>query len=179
MCRYVITYLPKVYVLRVLSIYQSWSFLQQLIGYCWNHAQNFEKCFLFFLDNVFWKISFSLFCRIIIPSWYRFVFEGKVMVWSYWLTSSVIRQKDESQNGCFKRTKHAKFSEKRTFLTLWYASSISEHISHCNGIVVNRICALFITCLPKLFFDDAFALIKTLYPSALCVPFSLVWTYAW
>ena len=30
---------------------------------------------------------------------------------------SVIRQKGESQNGCFKKTKHAKFSEKRTFLT--------------------------------------------------------------
>ena len=30
--------------------------------------------------------------------------------------SSVVRQKGESQNGCFK-TKHAKFSEKRTFLT--------------------------------------------------------------
>ena len=29
--------------------------------------------------------------------------------------SSVIRQKGESQNGCFKKTKHAKFSEKRTF----------------------------------------------------------------
>ena len=25
--------------------------------------------------------------------------------------------KGESQNGCFKQTKHAKFSEKRTFLT--------------------------------------------------------------
>ena len=31
--------------------------------------------------------------------------------------SSVIWQKGESQNGCFKETKHAKFSEKRTFLT--------------------------------------------------------------
>ena len=30
------------------------------------------------------------------------------------LESSVIRQKGESQNGCFKKTKHAKFSEKRT-----------------------------------------------------------------
>ena len=29
----------------------------------------------------------------------------------------VIRQKGESQNGCLKKTKHAKFSEKRTFLT--------------------------------------------------------------
>ena len=35
--------------------------------------------------------------------------------------SSVIRQKGRSQNGCFKKTKHVKFSEKRTFLTRWYA----------------------------------------------------------
>ena len=31
--------------------------------------------------------------------------------------SWVIRQKGESQNGCFKKAKHSKFSEKRTFLT--------------------------------------------------------------
>ena len=31
-------------------------------------------------------------------------------------SSSVIRQKGESQNGCYKKTKYAKFSEKRTFL---------------------------------------------------------------
>ena len=35
--------------------------------------------------------------------------------------SSVIRQKSESQNGCFKKTKHVEFSEKRTFLTPRYA----------------------------------------------------------
>ena len=35
--------------------------------------------------------------------------------------SSVIRQKGESQNRCFKKTKHVKFPEKRTFLTPWYA----------------------------------------------------------
>ena len=29
----------------------------------------------------------------------------------------VITQKGESQNGCFKKTKAAKFSEKRTFFT--------------------------------------------------------------
>ena len=34
---------------------------------------------------------------------------------------SVITQKGESQNECFKKTKNAKFSEKRTFLTTWYA----------------------------------------------------------
>ena len=31
--------------------------------------------------------------------------------------ASVIRQKGESQDGCFKKTKHTKFSEKRRFLT--------------------------------------------------------------
>ena len=29
----------------------------------------------------------------------------------------VIREKGESQNGCFKKSKHAKISEKQTFLT--------------------------------------------------------------
>ena len=37
------------------------------------------------------------------------------------LNSSLIRRKGESQNGRFKKRKHAKFSEKRTFLTTWYA----------------------------------------------------------
>ena len=31
--------------------------------------------------------------------------------------SLVIRQKGESQKGCFKKTKHAKFFQKRTFFT--------------------------------------------------------------
>ena len=35
--------------------------------------------------------------------------------------SSVIRQKGKSKNGCFKKTKHAEFPPKWTFLTPWYA----------------------------------------------------------
>ena len=31
-------------------------------------------------------------------------------------SSSVIRQKGESQNGCFKKAKHAEISKKQTFL---------------------------------------------------------------
>ena len=46
-------------------------------------------------------------------------------LWKKWkwvavLKSSVIRQKGESQSGCLKKTKHAKFSKKRTFFTPWY-----------------------------------------------------------
>ena len=36
-------------------------------------------------------------------------------------SSSVIRQNGESQNGCFEKTKHAKFSENSTCLTPLYA----------------------------------------------------------
>ena len=42
--------------------------------------------------------------------------------------SPVIRQKGESQNGYFKKTKLAKVSEKRTFLIPWYARSIFSRI---------------------------------------------------
>ena len=37
------------------------------------------------------------------------------------LGDTQVWQKGESQNGCFKKTKQAKFSEKRTFVTPWYA----------------------------------------------------------
>ena len=38
-----------------------------------------------------------------------------------WIKTSVIRQKSELQNGYLKKTKHATFSRKQTFLTPWYA----------------------------------------------------------
>ena len=45
-------------------------------------------------------------------------------------SSLVLRQKVESQNKCFKKTKHAKFSEKRTFLTTRYAHArFSENLT--------------------------------------------------
>ena len=46
------------------------------------------------------------------------------------MLSSVMRKKGESQNECFKKTKHAKFSEKRTFLTPWYAHVRKTNISY-------------------------------------------------
>ena len=53
--------------------------------------------------------------------------------------SSVIRQKGESQNGCFKKAKHAKISEKQTFLTLDTHTHVVQKtnapadIYHING----------------------------------------------
>ena len=44
-------------------------------------------------------------------------------LWSFlrlYINLLVIWQKDESQNGCFKKTKYAKFSEKRTLRTCAY-----------------------------------------------------------
>ena len=47
--------------------------------------------------------------------------------------SSIIRQKGKSQNRCFKKLKHAKFSEKRTFLIPWYA-----HVGTHTYVCVSR-----------------------------------------
>ena len=46
----------------------------------------------------------------------------KSQYWDFlWINALVIRQKGESENGCYKKTKHVKFSEKRKFFTQWYA----------------------------------------------------------
>ena len=42
---------------------------------------------------------------------------NKIYYKNIWHISSIIRPKGESQNGCYRKTKHAEFSEKRTFLT--------------------------------------------------------------
>ena len=39
--------------------------------------------------------------------------------------SSVTKQKGESQNECYKKAKHATFSNKQTILTPWYACAYS------------------------------------------------------
>ena len=48
----------------------------------------------------------------LILQWFDDLFDNLLF-----LNSSVIRQQSESQNGCFNKTKHVKFSKKRTFLT--------------------------------------------------------------
>ena len=59
----------------------------------------------------FWSSSGSISSYVIFNSKLPYV------TLHYRFISSVIKQKIESQNGCFKKTKHAKFSEKRKFLT--------------------------------------------------------------
>ena len=60
---------------------------------------------------------------------------NKTLAWN----ASVIRQKGESQNGCFKKTKYAKFSEKQTVLTPWYAHILKQTCSWTLSVV--RMCA--------------------------------------
>ena len=50
----------------------------------------------------------------------------KVILNYYW---SIIREKGESQNGCFKKTKHSKFSAKTNTFTPWYA-----HVCAYQGV---------------------------------------------
>ena len=59
-------------------------------------------------------------------------------LWSHVkFSSSVIRQKGESQNGYFKKTKHVKFSEKLIFLTPWYVLLIRTRM--CTYQVVTNV----------------------------------------
>ena len=69
---------------------------------------------------------------------------------------SVIRQKCEFQNGRFKKTNHVKFSEKRAFLTTWYASgdAYQGKINAC--FLENLTCFVF---LKHQFWDLPFCLI--------------------
>ena len=70
--------------------------------------------------------------------------------------SSVIREKGESQNGCFKKTKHVKFSEKRTFFTTWYAQVRAYQGIENVRFLKNLACFVF---LKHPFWDSPFCLI--------------------
>ena len=70
--------------------------------------------------------------------------------------SAVIRQNGESQNRCFKKTKHAKFSEKRTFLTPWYAH-VSVRIRGQEMFVFQKISRALFSCKHPLW-DSPFCL---------------------
>ena len=53
----------------------------------------------------------------------------------------VIRQKDESRNGCFKKTKHAKSFKKRTFLT----PDTHTYDTHSIWYFLRNVCKCLIT----------------------------------
>ena len=53
----------------------------------------------------------------ILPMILTLLFHFSRWIWGNVPNSLVISQKGKSQNGCFKKTKHAKFPEKRTFFT--------------------------------------------------------------
>ena len=86
--------------------------------------------FFISLNDVFLiqKSTFSICSEVYICCKYR---REKFRICYCVNKSSAIRQKGESRNGCYKKTKHAKFPEKRTFLTPAYARDILSAIKHC------------------------------------------------
>ena len=66
----------------------------------------------------------------------------KYLWFEYFLTSPVIRQKGEPPNGGNKKSKHAIFSVKRTFLIPWYAH-VSMRIRGLEMFVFPKIWHLF------------------------------------
>ena len=90
-----------------------------------------------------WNTKFNILCKKVFIFFIKCQPSVQRSIRPLWNKSSVKRQKGESQNGCFKKTKHAKFSEKRTFLTRWYAQ-VRVHIRGLEMYVFRKIwCALF------------------------------------
>ena len=107
--------------------------------------------------SVFWFFMFLYFLFLLFCSifWIRCHLKrlNNILI----ANSAVIRQKSESQNRCFKKTKHAKFSEKRTFLTPWYAHVTCAYQGIRNvRFSENLVCFVF---LKHLFWDSPFCLI--------------------
>ena len=59
-----------------------------------------------------------------------------------WGELTVRGQKNESLNGCFKKTKHAKFPEKRIFLPPWYALMFWDS-PFC--LITDKLFAIYVT----------------------------------
>ena len=90
-----------------IAFWQTWVFSCRFAAYFQNTfflRTSMESYFWYYLLHVFTNVSHVITDPFIIAA-----------------NTSVIRQKGESQNRCFKKIKHAKFSEKRTFFTPWYA----------------------------------------------------------
>ena len=73
---------------------------------------NYIGCRFSHLPHVGVKFSLFHYDVLLFKKWIRISF-AKILPS---LSLSVMRQKGESQNGCFKETKHAKFSENKHFL---------------------------------------------------------------
>ena len=92
--------------------------------------------------------EFVFFLKIEKPNCSLLIGNISTFFFRYFESLSVIRQKGQSQNGCYEETEHTKFSEKRTFLTPRYAH-------------VRIWCALF--CCNARFEIRSFALLLTSY----------------
>ena len=85
----------------------------------WTYCTHFSCVFNIDSEHVFvFDSQISYICRDTVRIFHIWKITNLVSLID---RSSVVRQKGESQNGCFKKTKYVKFSEKRTFLTSWYA----------------------------------------------------------
>ena len=84
--------------------------LRLFLLYFWNACKKFQKVLFDYFSS-----TLVLFGNVFHSVLLYFIFSFCFCI------SSVIMQKDESQNRSNKKSKHAKFSEKRTFLASWYA----------------------------------------------------------
>ena len=84
--------------------------LRLFLLYFWNACKKFQKVLFDYFSS-----TLVLFGNVFHSVLLYFIFSFCSCI------SLVIMQKDESQNRSNKKSKHTKFSEKRTFLASWYA----------------------------------------------------------
>ena len=112
------------------------------------------QCYLRRLNILFFSLV-PVICSLCIPRSDLSCHEIMIVLLKKNVILSVIRQKGESQNGCFKKTEYAKFSEKQKFFTPWYAhvrtcayqgvrnAPFLENLS-CFAFLLPPICSLLI-----------------------------------
>ena len=129
-----------------------------------------ESWVSFSLLSFFLETTFALF-RNNIVKWTKWPFvimwysNKKTTMFSSTATNSSVIITGESQERGNKKTKHAKFSGKQAFLTLWYA-----HVRVYHGLRKIRFSensAYFVSLLPP-FWDSSFCLITHALCNKLC-----------
>ena len=98
-------------------------------GFCWffylsqlsvvlfllNLFLSFDHAMISFFSNLFMKVLWIKRRSFILTGATSFKVFRKI-----YSNTSELKQMGESKNGCYKKTKHAKFSEKQTILIPWY-----------------------------------------------------------
>ena len=127
----------------------------------------------------------KIYCKIALTSRQQTIISWCVLTQIFfYIILSVIRQKGESQSGCFKKTKHVKCSEKRTFLTPCYAHIICFLETHLTYCLINHDWYIVVDLLIRMFNNrmcplDIVGMYSQKHIQKPACQISLRWSFSW